>query len=124
MKFCSKCGQEVHDQAVVCVHCGCPIEGAAQPVAAVADAEKKFSAMGIVGFILSLVSLFVGLYGTVALAGIIFSAIGIKQCGTGAFKGKGMAIAGLVISIISLVLTLISLIFVGALIGAMSSFPW
>ena len=22
--FCSKCGKEIHDEAVVCVHCGCP----------------------------------------------------------------------------------------------------
>lgn len=23
--FCSKCGQKVHDEAVICVHCGCSI---------------------------------------------------------------------------------------------------
>lgn len=23
MKFCSKCGKEIHDEAVICVHCGC-----------------------------------------------------------------------------------------------------
>jgi len=23
--FCSKCGKEVHDEAVICVHCGCSI---------------------------------------------------------------------------------------------------
>jgi len=22
--FCSKCGKEINDEAVVCVHCGCP----------------------------------------------------------------------------------------------------
>ncbi len=21
--FCSKCGKEIHDEAVICVHCGC-----------------------------------------------------------------------------------------------------
>lgn len=117
MKFCSKCGQEVHEQAVVCVHCGCPIEGAA-----VANANKKYSAMSITGFILSLISIYFSIYGAVAVAGIIFSAIGIKRCETGAFKGGGMAVAGLVISIISLVLILTSLIFAGTLLGAMSSF--
>lgn len=25
--FCKKCGQEINDEAVVCVHCGCAIEG-------------------------------------------------------------------------------------------------
>ena len=23
MKFCSRCGKEIHDDAVICVHCGC-----------------------------------------------------------------------------------------------------
>lgn len=27
MAYCTKCGNEVHDEAVICVHCGCPIEG-------------------------------------------------------------------------------------------------
>ena len=22
--FCSKCGKEINDEAVVCIHCGCP----------------------------------------------------------------------------------------------------
>lgn len=28
MKFCSKCGHQLVDEAVVCVNCGCAIEGA------------------------------------------------------------------------------------------------
>lgn len=27
MKFCSKCGKEIHDEAVICVHCGCSVGG-------------------------------------------------------------------------------------------------
>lgn len=23
--FCSKCGKEIHDEAVICVHCGCAV---------------------------------------------------------------------------------------------------
>lgn len=26
MKFCSKCGKEIHDEAVICVYCGCSTE--------------------------------------------------------------------------------------------------
>ncbi len=26
MAFCSKCGKEVHDEAEICVHCGCRIK--------------------------------------------------------------------------------------------------
>ena len=25
--FCSKCGKEIHDEAVVCIHCGCAVGG-------------------------------------------------------------------------------------------------
>ncbi len=25
--FCSKCGKEINDDAVICVHCGCKVEG-------------------------------------------------------------------------------------------------
>ena len=28
MKYCSKCGQEINDEAVICVHCGCAVVGA------------------------------------------------------------------------------------------------
>lgn len=28
MKFCTKCGKELLDEAVVCPGCGCPVEGA------------------------------------------------------------------------------------------------
>ena len=25
MKFCSKCGKEIHEDAAICVHCGCAV---------------------------------------------------------------------------------------------------
>lgn len=31
--FCSKCGKEIHDEAVVCVHCGCAVGGNTIPKA-------------------------------------------------------------------------------------------
>lgn len=27
MKYCSKCGKEIHEEAIICVHCGCSVEG-------------------------------------------------------------------------------------------------
>ena len=38
MKFCSKCGHEIFDQAVVCVHCGCSID---QPIQATSNATDS-----------------------------------------------------------------------------------
>ena len=31
MAFCRKCGKEIDDDAVICVHCGCATEKAARP---------------------------------------------------------------------------------------------
>ena len=31
MKFCSKCGKEIVDEAVVCPNCGCAVEGSRHP---------------------------------------------------------------------------------------------
>ncbi len=30
--FCQKCGKEVSDDAVVCIHCGCAVSGAKKKV--------------------------------------------------------------------------------------------
>ena len=26
MKFCSKCGKEIHEEAEICIHCGCRVK--------------------------------------------------------------------------------------------------
>ena len=31
MAFCGKCGKEIDDEAVICVHCGCPTGVQAAP---------------------------------------------------------------------------------------------
>ncbi len=32
MKYCSHCGANILDEAVICVHCGCSVERPVQPV--------------------------------------------------------------------------------------------
>lgn len=53
--FCSKCGKEVSDEAVVCVHCGCAIENKKVPVATSKDAPSI--GFAILGFLIPLVGL-------------------------------------------------------------------
>lgn len=56
MKFCSKCGKELVDEAVVCVNCGCSVADPATPAApAVADAPNI--GFAILGFFIPLVGL-------------------------------------------------------------------
>ena len=54
MKFCSKCGKEVHDDAVICTHCGCSIAGG-NPVVDAQDAPSM--GFAVLGFFIPLVGL-------------------------------------------------------------------
>lgn len=72
MKFCTKCGQQIHDEAVICVHCGCQIASAAAPQEPKKDKKlvitlsQKLDTYGTVAIaigifqILTLVGLFMG----------------------------------------------------------------
>lgn len=71
--FCSKCGKEIDDQAVVCIHCGCPVESAnKESYVPVTDApiqeetgEKKTLANCAVvfSFLIPIVGLILGIVG-------------------------------------------------------------
>lgn len=45
--FCEKCGKEVHDEAVVCVHCGCSLKSSTELSA---DNEPLNGAVKVVSF--------------------------------------------------------------------------
>ncbi len=74
--------------------------------------EKQSNGIGIAGFVLALIALFLGwvpILGWIIWAlGLIFSFIGVFR------KPKGMAIAGLVISLIGIVFLLVVFASVGA----------
>lgn len=63
--FCSKCGKEIHDEAVVCVHCGCSVGGKSvkpshqhsadySKLKAFQDDVKTIHTLGLVSLILCL----------------------------------------------------------------------
>ncbi len=53
--FCSKCGKEVNDEAMVCVHCGCAIENKKTSVANSNDAPS--TGFAVLGFFIPLAGL-------------------------------------------------------------------
>ena len=117
MKYCSKCGKEVNDDAVICVNCGCALNSSGKSL----SADKKLNVCALVGFILSLASLFIALVGVTAITSIVFSGIGIKQINSSSNqKGKGFAIAGLVIGICSLIYTIIVVFIIGMLLATLA----
>jgi len=116
--YCSNCGNEINDNAVVCIHCGAAVDTeyfeknnpenkniyCAQPAynrpnqkfqpvyqAEPAEQPKKENTIAIVGFIFAFL---------VPLVGIICSAIGYKRAKNENGEHKELALAGLIISIV------------------------
>ena len=98
MKYCTHCGNELIDDAVVCTKCGCPTELYASKPAS--NCKAELNPMCLVGFILSFVFNVVGL---------ILSIIGYNQVkNTDDNSSKTLAKAGIIISSISLGLVVVA----------------
>ena len=95
--YCKKCGSEIHDEAVICVKCGCATKDDfylnQQP-----KAKKKINVLCLLGFIFSIVSFFISLFGLMAVAGLTLSIIGFVQANKRNEGLKGLGIAGIAIA--------------------------
>ena len=116
-KFCISCGNEIPEGNNVCTNCGTPVNGApvaqAQPgpTVVVNQAQPKQSnGLALAGFIVSLVStiLCCGSLNVISLILSIVGAVKAKDCGG---AGKGLAIAGIIISAIGLVILILLTVF-------------
>lgn len=114
--YCKNCGKEVSDEAVICPNCGCAIVKIAVEREQVEPVTKrKINVLCLIGFILSTVSLFLSLYGSVAVAGLVLSVIGVVQSSRNNDKLKGLGIAGIPIAACSLIYTLYVLLIFSAI---------
>ncbi|MGI6701061.1 MAG: zinc-ribbon domain-containing protein [Christensenellales bacterium] len=91
MKYCSKCGNEVLDDAVICTKCGCKIEG-------VIDEEAR-STSKTLGWIAIIGGAFIPLVGWIC-GGIGLSKANKAKYGT----GRTLNTIGLVISTIMFII--------------------
>lgn len=63
MKYCTKCGTQLVDEAVFCTGCGCALESAQVAAPAVAVEEKKESGLTTAAKVLMILgTVFMGLY--------------------------------------------------------------
>ena len=104
--FCRTCGKEVNDNAIICPHCGCALKNESI-YAEVKNDVKKINVMCLVGFILSMASLLIALYGMVAIAGLVLSIVGVVQTNKTGERLRGLGIAGIIVAAVSLIFTLI-----------------
>ena len=88
MKFCSKCGNELLDDAVVCPKCGCATDY--EKVSTYSQSStSQTNGFAIAGFVCSFF---------IPLLGWIFGGIGLNKANKMDGKGKGFAIAAIAIA--------------------------
>lgn len=98
--FCSNCGKEIDDKAVVCVNCGCAV--GKRPNSSKPDAPS--AGFAVIGFLVPLVGL------------ILYLIYDAEQPLKARSAGKG-ALAGVITSVIlSVLFFVIYFVFLGALI--------
>lgn len=113
-KFCPNCGKELESGAKFCVNCGSTVNADANSSTPVnnyvtVNQQNDSNGMAIAGFVISLVS-FLLCCGTLNWLSLIFSIVGLVQAKSKNGNGKGLAIAGIVISCIVMVLFVVLMI--------------
>lgn len=79
--------------------------------------EQKTNGLAIAGFVVSIASLFINLYGLVAVVGLVLSAIGKSQINRDGTGGGKLATAGIVIGVIGVIFGIWGLISLATLLA-------
>jgi len=100
--FCTKCGKEILDEAVVCIHCGCAVQNRSV-VTPVVEADAPSGGMAALGFF-------------VPLAGLI---IWLVNKDTKPLMAKSAGKGALIGAIVSVALSIVYALIMGSLLGGM-----
>jgi len=127
-KFCTNCGSELKEGQVFCTNCGKKdgeeVKNTTTNVSNnnvsnnVNNVNEPTNGLAIAGFVTSLVSTLL-CCGMFNIVGLVLSIIGLIKAKDYNGKGKGLAIAGIVICAVVLVLSII----VGFMIGISDAMP-
>lgn len=102
--FCSKCGKEIADEAVICTSCGCMVKNvntkAVSPAPAKTTTEKSPKVSLILGIVGIVTAWLIAIVGHItSIIGIVFGIKEYKE--TGKMTGLVLSIVGEVCSIFS-----------------------
>lgn len=103
MKYCTHCGNELGEGAVICPKCGCAVEGGMYSNNQAAPNGGSLSTLSIVGFVLAFIC---------SIAGLICSIIAFNNAkDAGDERSKGFSKAGIIVSSCIMGLELLTVIF-------------
>ena len=122
-KFCTNCGTKLENDVKFCTSCGKAVEGEEvsnnnQPVNNTTTVvvnngqQNPKNGLAIAGFVVSLVSSLL-CCGSFNLISLILSIVGLTKAKDYNGDGKGLAIAGIVISVVGYIILVCLYIFLG-----------
>ncbi len=117
--YCQNCGFKNEEGAAFCGNCGTNLKVKTTIVYPneTAGSNEKYNGMAIAGFVLGIVNIWFGAVFVVGVIGLILSIMGNNQIKLNGGKGKGLAVAGIVINIITLSLYLLIYLLVFGIAG-------
>ena len=71
---------------------------------------KKINSLCLAGFLVSLFSLLINLWGLVGITGIVLSAVGLNSFNEKKETGQGLAIAGMIIGVVSVAYAIVLIV--------------
>ncbi len=129
MAICNNCGAQLMDGEAYCGHCGAKVDQYWNPqdfqgghpygAGPYYPQPAPVSGMAIASLVLGIATWVVGWFtlGIPGILGIIFGLLGIVQCKNGQRTGRGLAIAGFILSVIMVALLIGIFVFAFSLIG-------
>ena len=113
---CPKCNRKNDDTAIFCIYCWKEMK--LEEIKEVKIVRPRLNPLALAGFIVSMASVSVGLFGLGGIVGIVLSSIGLSKVKKNNERGRGFAIAGLIVGIIAvifgigrIIISLLNLIF-------------
>lgn len=115
MKYCSHCGSELVDEAVICPKCGCAVPGmivSQRPAAQLQEREGTGIAsliLALVSITLSIIAFFV--FGWLSLVAVALSITGLVM-GISSYRSSRspIALTGIILNAVGLILAVVTTI--------------
>ena len=112
---CPKCNKKNSDDSIFCIYCGKELKLKEEAKEIIAKENKtnrpRLNPLALAGFIVSMASASTGVFGIAGIVGIVLSSIGLSQIKKNNERGRGFAIAGLIVGILAIIIGIFRIIF-------------